>query len=98
MDEPRKPTLHEIAAMPFPQSERALEEHYGVKPKREHREGEIRTFEVVVRYSERINDSVMYEIEAASPKEAEEIAERRAGNEIPIDADIDDIEVSEVTQ
>ena len=91
-----KPSLHDIAAMPFPQSEQALEKHYGVKPKREWNEGVLKSFTVRIAYSWRTSDSIFYDIEAASEEEALKIAEERFDGDTSIDADdpdIDDVRV-----
>ena len=82
-----KPSLHDIAAMPFPQSEQALEKHYGVKPKRIWNEGDLQTFTVRIAYSWRSTDTVYYDVEAATEEEALKIAENRFDEDTSIDAD-----------
>lgn len=96
-----KPSLHDIAAMPFPQSEQALEKHYGVKPKRIWNEGDLHTFTVRIAYSWRSTDTVYYDVEAATEEEALKIAENRFDEDTSIDADdpdIDDVRVEGAPQ
>ena len=91
-----KPSLHDIAAMPFPASEKALEKHYGVKPKRDWNEGDLQAYRVRISYSWRTTEIVYYDIEAASEEEARKLSEDRFDSDTSIeadDADIDDVNV-----
>lgn len=90
-----KPTLHEIAAMPFPHSERALQRWYGVEPYRERSPGQTKTFRVEVSYSWTESGSVTYEVEAASEDEANALAEEMFATDTSIDAG-DDVEINDV--
>lgn len=93
-----KPTLHEIAAMPFPASEKALFQHYGVTPWREKRDGEKLTFKVRYNYSETISNSATYTVDAVDEEEAEYLAEALwdADVTIPNDVDLDGVDIEEV--
>ena len=91
------PTLHEIAAMPFPASERALQTYYGVEPWRERSAGPRKTFEVIVSYSWSERSTATYEVEADTRDEAE--AEKlfdRDGSLEGEDCEIDDMSVTEM--
>jgi hypothetical protein len=92
-----KPTLHEIAAMPFPASEQALYKYYGVRPK-DGKDGELKTFKVTYHYSVRENYSESYTVEAVDDEQAEKMADDIFDEDrsIPADADVDDVEVVEV--
>ena len=73
------PTLHEIAAMPFPASLNAMREHYNKdwgRPVPEDSDGELRTYLVSVSYS--IRDLITVEVEAYSEDEARDLAEDEA--------------------
>ena len=92
-----KPSLHEIAAMPFPQSEIALEKHYGVKPRREWNEGELQTYVVRISYSWRTAETIEYEVKAASKEDAQKVAEDMFDKDKTIeaeDADIDHVDIN----
>ena len=93
-----RPTLHEIAAMPFPASERALFKHYGVTPWREKKEGEIRSFKVRFNYSETISNSVTYTVDAVDEEDAERLADELFNQDktLPSDIDLDGVDVEEV--
>lgn len=91
-----KPTLHEIAAMPYPSSVRAMRKHYEPhwgKPVPEG--GEKRLFEVTVEWSARGHET--YEVEAFTEDEAEDLAEiefdKDCGGTIPWDAEWEDATV-----
>lgn len=96
----KKPSLHEIAAMPFPASEQALLKWYGVKPRREQPEGELKTFKVRYEYSERIDGTATYTVEAVDEEHAELLANEMFDKDIrvPDDVELDRVEASEVTQ
>lgn len=82
---PAKPSLHDIAAMPFPASEIALEKFYGVKPWR----GEpLKKYTVDVVWVEISHRSDSFEVEAYSQEEAEDITHQNAGD----GTDADDID------
>ncbi|WP_313230192.1 hypothetical protein [Sphingobium yanoikuyae] len=95
-----RPTLHEIADMPFPASEQALLQHYGVEPWREKKAGEIKSFDVTISYSWREYSSATYSVEAVDEEEAEALAGKLfdAEKEIPYDVDVDNVDISEVRQ
>lgn len=77
-----KPSLHEIAAMPFPASERALFQHYGVEPYRERRQaGDKQMYRVKVHYSWIETDSVTYDILASDEEDAEALSQREFEND-----------------
>ena len=81
MEEQSKPTIHEIAAMPYPASERAMREHYNPdwhKPIPESVTAPSE-FTVDVEYSLCVTETVTVEAwteEEALGKAAEEVAER----------------------
>jgi hypothetical protein len=94
-----KPTLHEIAAMPFPASERALQTYYGVEPYRERTTHERTSFRVTVTYSWSESDTLTYEVQAADREDAERIAEDQFDNDARVrgtDVDIDNMDIEEV--
>jgi len=71
-----KPTLHEIAAMPFPQSIEAMRTHYQrdwAKPLPKSVEAK-RKFRVEVEYEVSYSDTETVEVEAWSGEEAEDLA------------------------
>lgn len=68
-----KPTIQEIAAMPFPASVEAMRKHYNPHwGKDVPEDGEKRTFDVRVEWS--VNGSESYTVEAFSEDEAEDLA------------------------
>lgn len=91
------PSLHEIAAMPFPASMLAMRKHYNKdwhKPEREFAgDTEIAQYRVEVSYSVRTEESVTYTVYAASLADAEEQAEKLFDNDRSIDSDaeVDDV-------
>lgn len=87
-----RPTLHEIAAMPFPQSVQAIRQHYDKNWGR-FENGEPRAFEVTVRYSIYKTGSETYTVEAGSEEEAESKAEELFAAEYGDEAEIDSMEV-----
>lgn len=94
-----KPSLQEIADMPFPASERALQQYYGVEPWRERAEGKtgIWTVKVDWSYSERFHESGEFEVEADDEDEAIRLAEKACTEEngFESDFDLDEAEVVE---
>ena len=93
------PTLHEIAAMPFPASMLAMRKHYNSDwHKPEPDGGDARPWKVKISYSTRISETVSYSVEAASEDEAIAEAEKLFDNDPTIefeDADIDDVVAKE---
>lgn len=95
-----KPTLHEIAAMPFPASVSAMRQHYDPAWGTDPPEGETRLYTVQVSYSYTGDDVWETEIEASSAEEAEKLAEEafdKADLDLPAGADVDAIEDVEAT-
>lgn len=93
------PTLHDIAAMPFPASEQALQRYYGVEPWKERSAAPRKTFEVIVSYSWSERSTATYEVEADTRDEAEAEAEKlfdRDGSLEGEDCEIDDMNVTEM--
>lgn len=90
-----KPTLHDIAAMPFPASRDAMRKHYNPKWGRDTGDGELRTFKVKVRYSYRVHEIETVEVEACDEEEAERLAEDEIEKVCAEDFDIDDVHIVE---
>lgn len=76
-----KPTLHEIAAMPFPASEQALFKYYGVKPRRGDTGEEQASYRVTIDWSYTVEETSDFDVEASSEEEAREIAEQQLRDE-----------------
>lgn len=96
-----KPTLHEIAAMPYPASVDAMRKFYNPTwgmPIPD--DGELRQFKVTVNYTVRTEDSRTYQVEAFSAEEAEDEADEMFGKDRSVepDAEVEDFEVEEVSQ
>lgn len=90
-----KPTLQQIAEMPFPASERALFRHYGIRPKRENEV--VKNYSVEISYSWTEYGTMVLDVEAADENEAESIATDMFDDQCPeTDADIRSIDVEEV--
>ena len=86
-----RPSLHEIAAMPFPASRNAMREHYNPHWGKEVPEdGQKRKFKVQVEYS--IPEYFEATIEAFSKDEARE----EALEDLPADAEIEVVNVMEI--
>lgn len=86
-----KPSLHEIAAMPFPLSREAMRQHYNPDWGRETSEdGQKRKFRVRAEYS--VTEYLDCTIEAFTKEEAREEAEQ----EIPGDAVVYSLECDEI--
>ena len=93
-----KPSLHEIAAMPFPASQEAMRKHYNPHwGKDVPDDGEKRRYKVKVRWI--AEGSETYEVEAFSEDEAEELAGEEFDSDgcIPDDAEWDDCTITELT-
>jgi len=71
-----KPSLHEIAAMPFPASTEAMRKYYNPEWGRPIPEGldKKRSFKVRVNYTYRVADDETVTVEAWTEEEAEELA------------------------
>lgn len=72
-----KPTLHEIAAMPFPASMLAMRKHYNPDWHTDPPEGDRgidRKWKVWITFEQRSQDEELIEVEAGSQDEAEELA------------------------
>lgn len=83
-----KPTLHEIAAMPFPKSVEAMRAHYVKDWAKPIPEGisEKRKFRVKVEYEVSYSDSETVEVEAWTTEDAEELAAERVAKEVEREA------------
>ena len=93
-----KPSLHEIAAMPFPASQAAMRKHYNPHWGKEIPEGaEKRKFTVSVDWT--ASGTEYYTVEAFTEDEAEDEAaekfEADIGGVVPDGAEWDDCTVSE---
>jgi hypothetical protein len=71
--QPQKPSLHEIAAMPYPASEQAVREYYDPHWQR-YSNGETRKFSVEVDYRYSGRDTWTCEVDAADEAEAKKMA------------------------
>lgn len=88
---PAKPSLHDIAAMPYPASVHAMRSHYNPlwgKGK----DGELTTWKVDLDYSYRVSETFSCEVEAVDEDEAIELAHDRFDNDCS-DADEEDCEI-----
>jgi hypothetical protein len=95
-----KPTLKEIASMPYPTSERAMREHYDPQWGKAKPEGKLRSYSVEVSYSFRGRDTWTTRVNAHDADEARELAGDefdKADLDLPWDADVDDADF-EVTE
>lgn len=91
-----KPSLHEIAAKPyFGQAAAAIRAHYDPRWGL-FKNGEPRTYCVTVLYSLRTEGEEVYEVEASSQEEAEDIALERFYNEAHCDAEVESVEAEVV--
>lgn len=100
MSEPKKkPTLHEIAAMPFPASQAVMREfynpHWGMPTAGD---GEKRAYKVRLHYSYSVEDEATFQVEAFSEEEAEELAIELLGQERSEDFDCFDVDINEAGQ
>lgn len=68
-----KPSILEIAAMPYPASEQAMRKHYDPHW-RKYSNGDLAKFTVEIEYSTRTRKFWECEVEAADEEEAERIA------------------------
>jgi hypothetical protein len=94
-----KPTLHEIAAMPFPASEQALQKYYGVEPWSDRAGADRKPFQVKITYSWSESETLTYDVVAADRQEAERLAEDLFDKDHRVrgeDIDVDDVEAVEV--
>lgn len=66
------PSLHDIAAMPYPASLKAMREYYNPAWGKDRGDGELKTFTVEVEYS--IRDQATITVEAFTASEAEDLA------------------------
>lgn len=86
-----KPTLKEIAAMPYPASVQAMRQHYNPMWGRG-KDGELQTFKVTLDYAYRVSDVFECEVEAVDEEDAIEVANLRFDEDCH-DADEDDCEI-----
>jgi hypothetical protein len=88
-----KPSLHEIAAMPYPASLLAMREHYNHQWGRFDNEAELQTWKCRIHYSYRTEDVFECEVEAATEDEAEKLAEDAfdRASDVPSHSEIDDV-------
>lgn len=82
-----RPTLHEIAAMPYPASIEAMREHYDRHWGKCSDGEELRTFKVAVTYETRSDVTEVVEVEAFSEAEALDLAEDKVAEEYMTDED-----------
>jgi hypothetical protein len=96
---PVKPTLHEIAAMPFPASRNAMRKHYNphwgeLTPDRPS-DAVDKQFVVTIEYSTMRYDEEYLTITAATAEEAEHRARQEFRDEHSSDDEIDSVSVRE---
>jgi hypothetical protein len=94
-----KPSLQDIAAMPYPASLKAMREHYQPDWGKPLPEGatEKRNFEVTVRWEARVRGSDTVEVEAWSEAEAQVLAEEKVCEAVEAECFWDDIDIDEVS-
>lgn len=96
-----KPTLQDIAAMPFPASLHAMREHYnpnwGMPLPEDDGDGDLRTYSVRIEYSFTEYDSRTYTVQARSKEGAEKLAEEMFDKDVTVEenAELSDVDVSE---
>lgn len=89
-----KPSLHEIAAMPFPSSQNAMRKYYNPQWGKPIPDGaEKQTYAVQIDFEVTLTDSRTVEVEAFTEEEAEELGSDLVGEELDgeygISADVD---------
>jgi hypothetical protein len=87
-----RPTLHEIAAMPYPYSERAMREHCDPNWGKPKPEGVLRSYTVEVSYHFSGRDIWGTTVKAHNEEEAIELAEAafdKADLDLPWEAEVD---------
>ncbi|KQM62395.1 MULTISPECIES: hypothetical protein [unclassified Sphingomonas] len=85
-----KPSLHEIAAMPYPASVMAMREHYNAAwglPLPDEKYDEPRLFKVRIDYSFTTQGQRSYTVEALSEEEAEEMAVNQFDSDLQVETD-----------
>lgn len=82
-----RPTLHEIAAMPFPASVEAMREHYNPHWGKDTGDNELRTYRVKVIYETRSDEIQVVEVEAFTEEEALDLAEDKVAEDFMTDDD-----------
>lgn len=94
-----KPSLHEIAAMPFPASMLTMRQHYNRDWHKPEPDGELRTWKVKIAYSVRTAEHKTYEVEAVTEEEANDLAEDMFDKDpaIPADVEVDDV-IAEIAE
>ena len=90
-----KPTLHEIAAMPYPQSLQAMRKHYNPKWGAEIPDGVLKPkkFSVEVEYALHTYNDEVITVEAFTAEEAEELAADKVVEDLGL-GPLDDIDVT----
>jgi len=76
-----RPTLHDIAAMPFPASLNAMRQHYNPAWGKPVSEKGLQRFKVEIEYEYTIRDRQAVQVEAYSEEEAIEIAADKLADE-----------------
>lgn len=88
-----KPSLHEIAAMPFPHSQHAMRKFYNKDWEKPIGDGEMCKWKVTIEYSYRAEGDETFEVMATCEEEAKDLATNRFYENPPgEDAEIDNIE------
>lgn len=86
-----KPSLHEIAAMPFPASLNAMRENYNPQWGKDCGDGEIKEFTIEVSYDVRGSQSIT--VEAFTSSEAEDVAAAQVCKRVADDLGVSDHDV-----
>lgn len=92
--EQEKPSLHEIAAMPFPASMFEMRKHYNSawgKPIPD--DGQKRSYKVCVNYEVHSTETRMVTVEAFSEEEACELAENEVADDLDYDEEVTGSEI-----
>lgn len=90
-----KPSLHDIAAMPYPRSVEAMRKHYNPQWGKG-KDGELQTWKVRLEYSYRTDDVWTCEVQAVDEDDAIRIAEDEFDNKCS-DASADDCKIDNAT-
>jgi hypothetical protein len=94
-----KPSLKQIADMPYPLSLCAMRKHYNAKWGIPVADGETLTqWKVKIHYETRETGTATYNVEAMNEEEAKELAEALFDESHDMDDEVTDVEAEEVSQ
>lgn len=75
-----RPSIHDIAAMPYPQSLHAMRQYYDPQWGMDTGDGAKKTFRCVVEYE--IRDQTTVDVEAFTPEEAKDLAADKVAGDL----------------